>query len=166
MRYLYTLAIVMSLLPCHRSAAQQVDTATIYKTLFKCWHSVSHEYSTIYGLEEDEIKNYAKQKVCLSRDGVELYSGPLLTPQYLIKKVNAESFAKDNFDCSKIKLGMIVDSVYEITISSMAKSAKTGALHKMTDVVAFDGNFLYVVKDGVIFKLYDANNTYTPRSSN
>jgi len=117
-------------------------------------------------LEEDEIKAYTKQKVCINRDTVTMYYGTLYAPKYSIRKVNAENFAKDNFDCSKDKLGMLKDSVYEINISSMSKSPQNGTFHKMTDIIAFDGDFIYIVKDGVIFKLYDNDAKTGVRSSN
>ncbi len=162
----YTLAFCSMFLLAHSCTAQQVDTTNVVNSLLKCWHAVSHEYSTIYGLDEDEIKNYSQQKVCFTRDTITMYYGAVYAPHFSIRKVNAESYARDNFDCGKVKLGMITDSVYEITISSMVKSSKNGALHKMTDVVAFDGDFLYMVKDGVIFKLYDSNSKNNPRNSN
>jgi len=95
-----------------------------------------------------------------------MYYGPLYEPRYSIKKVNAENFAKSNFDCDKGRLGMIKDSVYEINISSMARSAQNGTAHKMTDIIAFDGDFIYIVKDGVIFKLFDSDVKASDRSSN
>jgi hypothetical protein len=36
----------------------------------------------------------------------------------------------------------------------------------MTDVIAFDGYCIYVVVDGVIFKLFDADAKVQPRASN
>ena len=164
-RYLYAVALLPFLLWSNPCAAQEADTTAILNTLFKCWRSVSHEYSPIYGLEEEEIKKYSRQKVCFSRDNITLYYGALYAPQYSIKKVNAEHYAKDNFDCRKDKLGILKDSVYEINISSVSRSAQNGP-HKMTDIIAFDGDFIYIVKDGVIFKLYDADAKAGDRSSN
>jgi hypothetical protein len=165
-KYPYALAILPVFLWCNSCSAQEIDTTKIFKSLFQCWHAVSHEYSAIYGLDEEEIKNYAKQKVCFSKDTVTMYYGALYAPKYSIKKVNAENFARDNFDVGKDKLGMLTDSVYEITISSMARSPQNGTLHKMTDVIAFDGDFIYIVKDGVIFKLYNNQTGSTIRNSN
>jgi hypothetical protein len=165
-RYLYVLAI-FSFLPLNNTcSAQATDSTKIVNSLVKCWRATSHEYSTIYGLDEEEIKNYTKQKVCFKKDSVTMYYGTLYDPKYSIKKVNAEKFAKDNFDCSKDKLGMVADSVYEITISSFTKASKTEPAHKMTDVIAFDGYFTYIVQDGVIFKLFDADAKIQGRSSN
>jgi hypothetical protein len=162
----YTLIILAIFLWSSSCSAQETDTATVFKALFKCWHAVSHQYSSIYGLEEEEIKTYSRQKVCIARDSVTMYYGVLYAPQYAIKKVDAENFAKDNFDCDKGKLGMLTDSVYEINISSITKSAKNGTFHKMTDVIAFDGDFIYIVKDGVIFKLYNNDAKTSSRASN
>ncbi len=165
-RHLYTLAILSVLLWNGTCSAQATDTTKTINSLFMCWRAISHEYSAIYGLEEEEIKNYSKQKVCFSRDSAIMYYGALYAPKYSVKKVNAEDFAKNNFDCSKIKLGIMKDSVYEITISSVTRPSQNGAVHKMTDVIAFDGDYVYIVKDGVIFKLYDSNYKAAPRSSN
>ena len=165
-RRLYTLAILFVLPWNNTCFAQAPDSTKIVNSLFKCWRAISHEYSTIYGLEEEEIKNYSKQKVCFTHDSITMYYGALYTPKYSVKKVNAENFAKNNFDCPKEKLGMIKDSVYEITISSVNRSTQNGTAHKMTDVIAFDGDFIYIVKDGVIFKLYDSNYINGARSSN
>ncbi len=162
----YTLVILSLILWGNSCPAQATDTTAVLNTLFKCWRAVGHEYSSIYGLDEDEIKTYSKQKVCFTRDNIAMYYGALFAPHYSIKKVNAESFAKNNFDCDKGKLGILRDSVYEINISSTAKSAQNGTLHKMTDVIAFDGDFIYIVKDGVIFKLYDSDAKTSVRSSN
>ncbi len=165
-KYLIAL-VILSVLPCNsRCAAQTTDSAKIISILNKCWHAISREYSTIYGLEEDEIKVYYKQKVCFTRDSITMYSGVLYDPKYLIKKVNAENFANDNFDCTKVKLGMSADSVDEITISSFVKSSKNGTTHKMTDIIAMDDYCIYIVKDGVIFKLFDANAKTVGRSAN
>jgi hypothetical protein len=147
-------------------SAQATDSAKILKSLMKCWRALSHEYSTIYGLDEEEIKTYSKQKVCFTRDSLTLYYGSLYTPKYSVKKVNAENYAKDNFDCTKSRLGMLTDSVYEITISSISKSSRNGTPHKMTDVIAFDGDCIYVVKDGVIFKLFDSDAKKESRGAN
>ena len=146
--------------------AQAADSTKIVNTLFKCWRAISHKYSAIYGLEEEEIKIYSKQLVCFNSDSVIMYYGALYAPKYSIKKVNAENFAKNNFDCTKDKLGMIKDSLYEITILSINRSSRNGTSHKMTDVIAFDGDFIYIVKDGIIFKLYDSNYRNEARSSN
>jgi hypothetical protein len=95
-----------------------------------------------------------------------MYSGPLYEPKFSVKKVNAEHFAKTKFDCTKDKLGMSVDSVYAVTISSVSRSVQNGSTHKMTDIVAFDGYCLFIVKDGVIFKLFDNDAKPAGRSSN
>lgn len=164
MKYYALIALLLALSthPCH---SQPVDTAAVYKRLFKCWRSVTHEYSNIYGLEEDEIKNYARQKICFTRNGIELYDGVRATPDLAIKKVDAELFATENFDVPKVKLGMISDSLYKITITS-TRTAADGTPHKMTDIIAFDGDFVYVTKDGVIFKLFDSENKVSGRNSN
>ncbi len=165
-RYLFAAAI-LSVLPwntaCH---AQETDSAKVVKTLLKCWRALSHEYSTIYGLEEEEIKTYSKQKVCFSRDSLTIYYGTLYSPKYSVKKVNAENYAKDNFDVTKGRLGITRDSVYEITINSVTRPLPNGTTHKMTDVIAFDGDCIYVVKDGVIFKLFDSEAKKEARGAN
>ena len=165
-RYLYAFAILSVLPWSHTCPAQETDSAKIVNTLNKCWRAISHEYSAIYGLEEEEIKNYSKQKVCFTKDSVTLYYGALYDPKYSIREVNAEDYAKDNFDCTKKKLDMWADSIYEITISSTARSSQNGKTHKMTDVIAFDGDCIYIVKDGVIFKLFDSEAKKGARSSN
>lgn len=165
-KHLYAFVILSVLCGSDSCLAQAIDSARIVNTLNKCWRAISRAYSTIYGLEEEEIKVYYKQKVCFTKDSVIMYSGPLYNPKYSFKKVNAEKFARNNFDCSKEKLGMTTDSLYEITISSVYRSPQKGTTHKMTDVIAFDDECIYVVKDGVIFKLYDANAKPTGRSAN
>jgi hypothetical protein len=167
MKKYFCASAIWSVFLCNYScSAQQTDTTKIFNSLFQCWHAVSHEYSSIYGLEESEIKSYSKQKVCFTKDSITMYYGVVYAPKYSIKKVNAENFARDNFDCGKDKLGMLTDSVYEINISSMSKSPQNGAFHKMTDVIAFDGDFLYIVKDGVIFKLFNKDASSNVRNSN
>lgn len=165
-RYLYTLAILSVVSRSVTCPAQSADSTKILNSLFNCWRAISHEYSTIYGLEEDEIKIYSKQKVCFTADSATMYYGALYNPKYSVKKVDAENFAKNNFDCSKAKLGMAKDSVYQITISSINRSSKNGTTHEMTDIIAFDGDFVYIVKDGVIFKLYDSKFSNGARASN
>lgn len=165
-RYLCVLAILLVSACTHTCSAQLADSTSIVNSLTKCWRAFSHEYSPIYGLEEDEIKRYSKQRVCFTKDSIGMYLGALYTPKYSIKKVNAENYAKDNFDCSKQKLGILKDSVFEVTISSLSKPSKDGTIHKMTDIIAFDGECIYVVVDGVIFKLLDADAKVQPRSSN
>lgn len=158
---------ILFVLPFHNTCSAQVaDSTAIVDSLHKCWRAIGHEYSTIYGLEEEEIKNYLKQKICLTKDSVSMYLGVSYTPKYSIKKVNAENYAKNNFDCSKQRLGISADSVYEITISSVTKPTKKDPAYKMTDVIAFDGYCIYVVVDGVIFKLFDADAKVQPRASN
>ncbi len=165
-RYLYVLTILSVLLCRNICAAQGVDSAKTVGSLAKCWRALSHEYSTIYGLEEEEIKRYSKQKICLTADSISMYYGVSYAPKYSVKKVNAENYAKNNFDCGKQKLGISVDSVFEITISSLTKPTKKEPEHKMTDVIAFDGYCIYIVVDGVIFKLFDADAKIQERSSN
>lgn len=165
-RYLTAFAILLVLPGINTCSAQVADSAKIVNSLTKCWRAFSHEYSTIYGLEEEEIKRYSKQKICFTRDSVSMYLGTLAGPKYSIKKVNAEDYAKSNFDCGKRKLGMLTDSVFEITISSISKPGKDGNVHKMTDVIAFDGESIYVVVDGVIFKMFDADSKVRPSAAN
>ena len=165
-RHLYALAILSVLPWTNTCTAQATDSVKIVQSLLKCWRAIGHEYSTIYGLEEEEVKNYMKQKICFAKDSMSLYNGVLYAPRYAVKKVNAENFAKDNFDCTKQKLGVLKDSIYEITISSISKSQQNGKTHKMTDVIAFDGDCIYVVNDGVIFKLFDSEAKKEARSSN
>lgn len=165
-RYLSLLAILL-VLPCTNACyAQVVDSTKIVNSLHKCWRAFSHEYSVIYGLEEEEIKSYSKQRVCFTRDSISMYHGVVFAPKYSIRKVNAENYAKTNFDCTRRKLGMLTDSVFEITILSVTKPGKDGKVHKMTDVIAFDGESIYVVVDGVIFKLLDADAKVQPRAPN
>jgi len=163
---LYLLAILSLLACCNTCSAQVADSAKIINSLARCWRAIGHEYSTIYGLEEEDIKRYSKKKVCFTRDSISMYYGVLYTPKYSVKKVNAENYARDNFDCSKQKLAILNDSVFEITISSVTKPSNDGTVHKMTDVIAFDEDFIYVVVDGVIFKLFDAGRKIEGRASN
>ena len=59
--------------------------------------SLNHpNIAAIYGLEEEEIKHFARQKVCLARDSVSMYNGHLYAPKYSVKKVNADNFARNN----------------------------------------------------------------------
>lgn len=164
-RALSLLAVLLVLSYMNRSSAQVVDSGKVMNSINRCWRAFSHEYATIYGLEEEEIKRYSKQKVCFTQDSVSLYYGVTYAPKYSIKKVRADNYARDNFEIDKQKMGIIVDSVFEITISSMSKSPKDGSLHKMTDVIAYDGSCTYVVVDGVIFKLVDADSKVQARSS-
>ena len=161
-RYLSVLAIL--LVSCVNTCSAQVaDSTAIVNSLMKCWRVFSHEYSTIYGLEEEEIKRYSKQKICFTGDSVSLYLGVVYKPKYAIKKVNAENYAKSNFDSRKQRLGISSDSVFEITISSISKPAKNGTVHKMTDVIVLGEECIYVIVDGVIFKLVDADSKVQPR---
>jgi hypothetical protein len=164
-RYLCILAVIAAL-PCKNISAQVLDTAKIVKSLNKCWRSLSHEYSTIYGLEDEEVKRYSKQRVCLGKDSVSLYYGVSYAPKYSLKRVNTENYAKTNFDCSKQKLGIATDSVFEVTITSVSKPTKEGKVHKMTDIIAYDGECIYIPNDGVIFKLFDADAKVQGRSAN
>lgn len=165
MRRPLTLLALLSLL-AFTCPAQTTDSAAVIGSLTRCWRSFSHEYSSIYGLEEDDIKRYAKQRVCFTPDSISMYLSVLHSPTYAIRKVNAEDYAKDNFDCGKQKLGISMDSVYEVTISSIAYSPRNGEQHKMTDIVVFDGYSLFIMVDGVIFKLLDADAKVQPRSGN
>jgi hypothetical protein len=165
-KYLSVLAILFLLPGANTCSAQVADSTKIVTSITKCWRAFSHEYAAIYGLEEEEIKRYSKQKVCIARDSIRLYYGPSYTPKYAVKKVHAENYAKENFDCSRRTLGIIVDSMYEVIISSVAKPGKNGIAHKMTNVMAFDGQCLYMVLDGVVFKLLDADKKVEARSAN
>ncbi len=165
-RYLSVLGILLASLYVNDCSAQAIDSAGIISSLHKCWHAFSHEYSTIYGLEEEEIKRYSKQKVCFTRDSVSMYLGTVFAPTYAIKKVNAEDYAKTNFDCTKQRLGISMDSVFEVTITSHSKPAKDGTVHKMTDIIILGEECIYVTVDGVIFKLFDVNSKVQQRSSN
>ena len=165
-RYLTILTILFVMSWHSPCTAQDVDSAKIIKTLNACWRAIGHEYSAIYGLEEEDIKRYSKQRICFTKDSINMYYGVLFNPKYAIKKVNAEIYAKDNFDCNKQKLGILTDSVFEITISSYTKPAQNGIAHKMTDVIAFDEDCIYVVVDGVIFKLIDASRKLEHSNSN
>lgn len=161
-RYLYLLAFLCSA----TCSAQVTDSAAIVKSLSKCWRVLSHEYSTIYGLELDEIKRLSKQRICFKNDSASMFHGILYEPKYSAKKVNAELYAKNNFDCTKQKLGISVDSAYEVTISSVTKQTDTEPVHRMTDIIIYDGLCIYVVVDGVIFKMFDADAKVQGRSSN
>ncbi len=165
-RYLSVFTMLLAWPYANTCSAQIVDSTKIVSTLNKCWRAFSHEYSNIYGLEEEEIGRYSKQRVCFTKDSISMYYGVVYAPKYVIKKVNAENYAKTNFDCTRRKLGMLTDSVYEITISSLSKPSKKGVVYKMTDVIAFDGESTYIVVDGVIFKLLDADTRVQPRAPN
>ena len=153
-RYFYVLLSLFILPMANTCSAQVADPAPVVRSITRCWRVISHELSTIYGLEDEEIMRYSKQNICFTNDSVRMFNSVLHTPKYSIRKVNAEDYAKNNFECSKSKLAIMTDSVYEITISSVTKTAETGAEFTMTNVIAFDDDFLYVVVDGVIFKLF------------
>lgn len=163
--YLLVLTIA-GLLMANAGAAQVADSAGVVTSLTKCWRVFSHEYSNIYGLEDEEIKQYSKQKVCVARDSLTSFYGTRYKPSYAIKKVNTENYAKSNFDCSKRKLGIRKDSVYEVTITSWTLPDKDGKTRKMTDIVTFDGECIYVMADGVIFKMLDADAKVWSSASN
>ena len=165
-RYLSLLAILLALPNINNCSAQAIDSARVVNSLNRCWRSFSHEYSTIYGLEDEEIKRYAKQKVCFSKDSISMYLNVVYKPTYMIKKVNAEEYAKSNFDCSKQRLSISTDSVIEITISSHSKPNKEGVTFKMTDFVVMGEECIYIMVDGVIFKLFDADAKAQPRGAN
>jgi|GEM_PF-6372501 len=134
--------------------AQVADQAQVVRSITRCWRVIGHEVSPIYGLEEEEIKSYSKQKICFTADSVRMFNSVLHTPKYAIRKVNAEDYAKINFECSKKALAIMTDSVYEITITSVTRPAEAGGFYTLTNVIAFDDDFLYIVVDGVIFKLF------------
>lgn len=157
---------ILGLLLGNACCAQVADSAGVVTSLMKCWRVFSHEYSTIYGLEEAEIKQYSKQRVCITRDSLSSFYGVRYTPAFAIKKVNTENYAQSNFDCNKRKLGIRKDSVYEVTISSMTRPNKDGKTYKMTDILAFDGECIYVMVDGVIFKMLDADAKVWSSASN
>lgn len=166
-RTLFAFALLsLAWLCTNRCAAQAADSAKIVSSITRCWRAFSHEYTTIYGLEEEEIQRYSKQKVCFAADSVSMYYGVRHAPRYSVKKVNAEDYSKSNFDCDKQKLGIAGDSLFVVTISSLTRPGKNGIVHKMTDVVAFDGECIYAVVDGVIFRLIDADSKTQPRSAN
>lgn len=153
-RYYCLLLSFLILSGVNTCAAQIVDTNKVVHELNRCWRVVSHEVSPIYGLEDEEIKRYSKQRICFRADSISMFNSILMAPKYSIKKLNAEDYARKNFDCSRMSLAIIADSVYEITISSVTRPDKNGAIFNMTDVIAFDGDFIFVVLDGVIFKLF------------
>lgn len=159
------LCTLLGILPaaCH---AQVSDSATVVAAISKCWRVFSHEYSKIYGLEETEIKEFSKQKLCIMQDSVRSFYGMRYTPTYAVKKVNTENYAKSNFDCDKRKLGIRKDSVYEVTILSLTPPDAKGKRYKMTDVLTFDGESVYMMLDGVIFKMLDANAKVWTSASN
>lgn len=164
-RYYCILLSFLILSRVNTSTAQIVDTNKVVRELNRCWRVVSHEVSPIYGLEDEEIKRYSKQRICFSRDSIVMLNSVLLAPAYSIKKVNAEDYARKNFDCGRMSLAIIADSVYEIRISSVTRPDKTGAVYKMTDIIAFDDDFIYVVLDGVIFKLFAADRKIEAKAS-
>jgi hypothetical protein len=165
-RYLCILTIAAILPWDNACSAQAVDSAKVINTLNTCWRAISHEFASIYGLEEEEIKRYTKQQICFTKDSITMYSGVLYAPTYSIKKVNAENYTKENFDCSKQRLYIYSDSVFEVTISSVTKPSEKGTVHKMTNVIVFDEDCIYVVVDGVIFKLFNASRKVERRSAN
>jgi hypothetical protein len=107
------LAILLFVSHTDKCTAQIVDSNKIINSLTRCWRAFSHEYATIYGLEEEEIKRYSKQRVCFTKDSVSMYHGVTYTPRYTIKKVGAQDYAKRNFDFDKQKMGISADSVFE-----------------------------------------------------
>ncbi len=165
-KYLSIWAVLLIFPYANSCYAQIADSTQVITSLTKCWRAFSHEYSIIYGLEEAEINRFSKQRVCFTRDSVSMFNGVVYTPKYAIRKVNAENYAKENFDCGKKKLNIYADSVYEITMSTISKSSKKGTLHKMTDVLLLDGECIYIVSDGVIFKMIDADSKVRPSTAN
>lgn len=162
----YTLILLAILATGSNCKAQTTDSAQVIGALNKCWRQLSHVFSPIYGLDEKEVVQYAKRRLCFTRDSISLYYGVQYTPTYKVKRVEAETYARMNFDCGKQKLDINADSVYQIVISSYTKPDKEGKTFRMTDILAFDGYCLYAVADGVIFKLFDANAKVEGRSSN
>jgi hypothetical protein len=165
-RYLSFWAMLL-LLPLTNSCyAQVADSAALVGSLSRCWRAFSHEYAIIYGLEETEIKQFSKKRICFTSDSVGTFYGTVYAPTYSFKKVNAENYSRENFDCSKKKVNIYVDSVYEITMKTTAKGFQPGTTRKMTDVMLFDGECLYMVVDGVYFKMVDADSKVAPTTSN
>lgn len=159
------LCALLGILPA-ACQAQASDSATVVASISKCWRVFSHEYSKIYGLEEAEIKQFSKQKLCIMQDSIRSFYGMRFTPTYAVKKVNTENYAKSNFDCDKRKLGIRKDSVYEVTIQTKTLPDAKGKTYKMTDIITFDGESVYVMLDGVIFKLLDADAKVWTSASN
>ena len=153
-KYLYVLLSLLFFPRANTCSAQVADQAQVVRSITRCWRVIGHEVAPIYGLEEEEIKSYSKQKICITADSVRMFNSVLHTPKYAIRKVNAEDYAKTNFECSKKALAIMTDSVYEITITSVTRPSEDGGAYTLTNVIAFDDDFLYVVVDGVIFKLF------------
>ena len=61
-RYFKAIAILLLSLTSNICLAQSTDSVKVVATLNKCWRAIGHEYSSIYGLEEDEIKTTKLQE--------------------------------------------------------------------------------------------------------
>jgi hypothetical protein len=163
-RFLFCLLLIISTPSV--GAAQSLDSTTLTNAITKCWRTFSHQYANIYALEEEEIKQYSKQRVCLSKDSISLFTGISTAPTFSFRKVHAEDYTKNNYDCTKRMLSIMVDSLVEVTVNSYSQNNKDNTKHKLTNIMTYDGQCLYIMADGVIFKMLDADSKVQPRTSN
>lgn len=165
-RYLSACILILVLLHADTSSAQALSRDSVVNAVMKCWRVFSREYAEIYGLEDEEVKAFSKQRVCFGKDSISTFRAVQYKPAYRVTRVNAEDYAQQNYDCSKRKLNIYKDSVYEVVVRTETKPTRDKPAYKLTDIVLYDGESLFITVDGVTFKMLDADAKVRGASAN
>ena len=122
--------------------------------IFTCWKTLDYKLSNDYGLEPKQIQDLLKKKVCLSNNTIVVYYDTLYSPKYSIEKFKTKNYLWDNFNVQGKDYNILSDSLYEITIDYKIKSSRDGKFYSSKRVMIYNVDYLFIIQDGVVFRLY------------
>jgi len=154
--------LIISILISRSLLAQQVNKNIINENILVCWRVKDYRLEKAVALTDREIKNFSKREVCLNNDKLELIIDTIMSPKYSITTFNSEKYLWDTFRYTKKHIGIETENLYEISVKGKSSNKKIG---EVAYSFLYDGNYLYFIEDGVIFRLYKPKSSPNRSSS-
>lgn len=118
------------------------------------WKAKRNEYMTVSGLEDAKITEYNRQIVKIDSVETDIYSVFYKNPTFSIERVNTKESLSRNFTFDADVFGIKTEYLYEIWLSSFDQSFdQSKGMYEKRELLLYDGNHLYVVRNGVVFVL-------------
>jgi hypothetical protein len=159
--------IIIFLFPIwfHSTYCLSQPSTTVRNEILSCWRTLDHRFLPAYGLKKSEIARFSKQTICFNTKVVAMYGDTLFRPTYSMNKYRANDYLWGSFQSKKEDIGITTDSLYEIILSGKIKLKSDSKLHNMEYTMLYDGVYLFIFQDGVVFRLINKPVKTTGRSS-
>jgi hypothetical protein len=125
----------------------------LVKLFGDCWRIRDTKFEDIVALSDMQIKGFRKRGLCFDHDQMEMVIDTIFYPKFTINKYDAKKYLWDHFNFSPNYVGISTDSLTEVIIKGFSSLNKRVAYTREYSLF-YDGYYLFMFEDGVMFRLY------------